>query len=151
MKHRRTQGSGYVTYDARRGRWRATWQADGRSHTRYFREEAEACAHLEASAPVVARVGADRFWARVDTRGVCWPWTGSRSLGGYGRVLWEGKYWQASRLAYVLTHGAIADDLYICHTCDNPICCNPAHLWAGTPSENTRDSVRKGRWGRRRR
>jgi hypothetical protein len=89
-----------------------------------------------------------RFWGRVDKSAgpdACWPWTGSRRGGGYGRVTVNGRSTSASRVAYELTHGTIPDGKHVCHTCDNPPCCNPAHLWVGTPADNTRDMLSKGR------
>ncbi len=83
------------------------------------------------------------FWAKVDVRGPedCWPWTASARKGGYGR------FWSAPapRYAWELVNGPMPLDRLACHTCDNPPCCNPAHIWAGTPSENTRDAVKKQR------
>ena len=89
-----------------------------------------------------------RFWEKV-TRGdesECWEWTGFRKPEGYGVfLLKKGRYATASRFAWELTHGPIPDGLCICHTCDNPPCCNPAHLWLGTRADNNRDKTEKGR------
>lgn len=51
----------------------------------------------------------------------------------------------ASRVAYMIAHGEIDDDLLCCHTCDNPSCVNPDHLFLGTANDNLQDMIRKGR------
>lgn len=89
-----------------------------------------------------------RFWRDVDKRGPdeCWPWKRSTMRGGYGRFPVTSRNQQrAHRYAYELTHGPIPKDIVICHRCDNPPCCNPAHLFAGTHADNVRDRVAKGR------
>jgi hypothetical protein len=60
-------------------------------------------------------------------------------------VLATGKYAPAHRLAWELTNGPIPGGLHGCHKCDNPVCCNPSHLFLGTPKDNADDKVRKGR------
>jgi hypothetical protein len=87
-----------------------------------------------------------RFWAKVERRGFndCWPWLGCTTATGYGVTSLAGRTVTAHRKAYVLAHGA-TDAACICHTCDNPPCCNPAHLWAGSVLENMRDKIGKGR------
>ena len=91
------------------------------------------------------------FWDRVDKSGgeiACWPWLGQtmKSRGGYGRLVINGKHVGAHRIALILSKGdPDRPDLFACHTCDNPICCNPAHLWWGTNMENVQDSIIKGR------
>ena len=90
----------------------------------------------------------DRLWSRVDTGGEdveCWEWTGARSPAGYGRIKGDNGTLQAHRVAYELTHGPIPDGLFVMHSCDNPPCCNPAHLSVGTNADNVHDSMRKGR------
>jgi hypothetical protein len=98
--------------------------------------------------PAVSRKSIDRFWARVAQSDACWIWTGARLPNGYGRVTQQGKQVYTHRLAWELTHGPIPDGLVVCHSCDNPPCCNPAHLWLGTPADNVHDRDAKGR-GRR--
>lgn len=91
----------------------------------------------------------ERFWVKVDRRGddECWPWTACRSQKGYGRFRFNGNQTNAHRVAFILTRGPIADALLVCHRCDNPICCNPAHLFLGSNADNMADMVRKGRSG----
>lgn len=88
----------------------------------------------------------DRFWDRVVIAGPddCWEWQGSRNRG-YGLLGSHGLSLRANRVAYVLGHGPIPDGFMVMHSCDNPPCCNPAHLSLGTGADNTADAVAKGR------
>lgn len=90
-----------------------------------------------------------RFWSKVDQRApeACWPWRASRSINGYGRILLNGKLEVAPRIAWAITHGEDPGPYDVCHSCDNPACCNPAHLWRGTRQQNLRDMVKKRRHG----
>jgi len=72
-----------------------------------------------------------------------WPW--SKDQKGYGALYINGTKIQAHRAAYRLHVGKIPRGMLICHKCDNPKCINPKHLFAGTPSDNLRDCVKKGR------
>ena len=77
----------------------------------------------------------DRFWSRVDRSGDCWEWRGTRFANGYG-AFWDGrKTRKAHRIMYELVHGPL-DDKLVRHSCDNPPCCNPAHLLKGTHADN---------------
>lgn len=91
-----------------------------------------------------------RFWAQVEQSAPdeCWEWQGPRSLARkwhYGRFGLKKKRYPAHRIAYLLTHGEVPDDLFVCHTCDNPPCCNPQHLFLGTATDNAADRHVKGR------
>lgn len=79
----------------------------------------------------------------------CWEWVGVRNKKGYGRlhVGDRGKVKKifAHRLSYFLAFGKYDYSLHVLHTCDNPRCVNPRHLWLGTNVDNQKDSVAKGR------
>lgn len=86
------------------------------------------------------------FWSRlVRTEYGCWEWPGRRTKAGYGGVSYYKRMMGAHRLAWMLTNGPIPKGMCVCHTCDNPPCCNPDHLWLGTYKENVADCIRKGR------
>lgn len=88
-----------------------------------------------------------RFWSHVDIRGddECWEWKTSKFRGGYGQFKVNGRNIRASRLAYFIQHGVDPLDAQVCHTCDNPPCCNPSHLFLGDNADNRNDSIAKGR------
>jgi hypothetical protein len=92
------------------------------------------------------------FWEKV-RRGSseeCWEWTANRKDTGYGRFMIrrkrDGAYrsFLAHRIVFYLANGPFNESLSVMHNCDNPACCNPAHLSLGTHLENMRDCVRKG-------
>ena len=96
----------------------------------------------------------ERFWSKVNKAGDndCWNWIARwKTTGGYGMIRWgpSHKKSMAHRVAYELSVGPIPDGHVVMHLCDNPSCCNPAHLSTGTQAENLADMTEKGRrrWG----
>lgn len=87
------------------------------------------------------------FWSRVDKSGECWPWKGACTRG-YGRYGFEGRIWRTHCLVWVLENGPVPDGKIVRHRCDNPPCCNPAHLLVGTNQDNSRDAVERDRMAR---
>jgi hypothetical protein len=86
----------------------------------------------------------DDFWPKVSARDPdeCWVWmAGTRS--GYGIFTYRCKDYRAHRFVYWLIHSTWPP--VVRHTCDNPPCCNPRHLLAGTQQDNVRDRVERGR------
>jgi hypothetical protein len=81
----------------------------------------------------------------IQPNGGCWVWTGHCNALGYAEGTFARRTWILTRLVYCATQGGFNPKLDICHTCDNPSCVNPLHLWLGTRSANIRDSVDKGR------
>ena len=75
----------------------------------------------------------------------CWEWQAATARHGYGATIYKGKLIPAHRLFYLLYKGKIENGLYVCHSCDNPCCVNPEHLWLGTQKDNMKDMVKKGR------
>ena len=91
-----------------------------------------------------------RLWKHVrrGSPSECWEWTGSRDQTGYGLLKAEGnrlRTVRAHRVAWEVTFGSIPEGLWVLHHCDNPPCCNPAHLFLGTNDDNQADRIAKGR------
>ena len=82
----------------------------------------------------------------------CWNWTLRKDHGGYGRLKVQMgardlfRLEGAHRYSYQIFKGNIPSGLEVCHSCDNPSCVNPDHLWLGTHQQNMLDMHAKGRW-----
>lgn len=89
----------------------------------------------------------DKFkkYYEIDNNSDCWLWKGGTNNVGYGMIRDGIGMRTAHRVSYELHVGPIPKGKHICHSCDNPKCVNPNHLWVGTHSENMLDSWAKGR------
>lgn len=86
-----------------------------------------------------------RFWPRVNKAEGCWEWTGSLfQKTGYGQFSIGYNNYLSHRVSWWLTNGD-PEDRCVLHSCDNPKCVRPDHLFLGTFSDNTRDAIKKGR------
>ena len=93
----------------------------------------------------------DRFMSKVkvdDSTG-CWEWQRGKCKDGYGFFYANKRQQKAHRVSYQIFVQPIGDGMFICHTCDNPGCVNPCHLFQGTPKDNTQDMVNKKRFDRK--
>lgn len=86
----------------------------------------------------------ERFLSKVQKNDSCWLWKGYL-LRGYGRFFLNKKRYTAHQASFILFKGEIKKGLIVCHSCDNPSCVNPDHLWLGSHYDNAQDRMNKGR------
>ena len=97
--------------------------------------------------PALSEQQQARFWMDVDRSGgpdACWPWT--MATDPYGHVRIDGTLYLTHRVSFSIANGNGLDgDELVRHECDNPPCCNPARLVAGSYADNTMDMLVRGR------
>lgn len=88
------------------------------------------------------------IWSSIDSSGgldTCWIWLDGVDRDGYGLFNLGGRQRRVHQIMYEMMYGPIPEGHGVLHTCDNPPCCNPSHLWSGTPNANNQDMIAKTR------
>lgn len=83
------------------------------------------------------------FWRKVKRGDGCWLWQGAKTADGYGSITFRGERQYAHRLSWVIYGNVLSPDKEICHTCDNPPCIRPEHLFQDIHKVNMRDMIQK--------
>lgn len=88
------------------------------------------------------------FWSRVrmGQGHECWNWIGAKTGDGFGTLkVHKRRSSAAHRVAWALANKQEPGELLVCHSCNNPLCCNPAHLFRASRAEWMAKQVVTGR------
>lgn len=109
-----------------------------------------AASRIPRSEIIVTEKDRRRFLAKVKRTRKCWIWTGAimKSNSGYGTIGIGGVMRLAHRVAWIIKNGRVPELLLVLHSCDNPACVRPSHLWVGTQKQNIQDMINKNRGAR---
>lgn len=94
--------------------------------------------------PTLSENDLTRFWSKVDKKRGCWLWIDELDKNGYGRFSVCNYPYFAHRISFTIEKSC-PGDLNVNHTCDNPRCVNPEHLWLGTQKDGMNDKIAKNR------
>lgn len=120
-------------------------------NTRAYWEKAKYCSQACAGSANRLRIEAMRqtkaetFSKWLIKSDGCWLWSGARDKDGYGIFTYARASYRAAKVALELDGRPVPKGLYACHTCDNPPCVRPDHLYPGTPIQNSADARARGR------
>ena len=84
-------------------------------------------------------------YAEIKRKTDCWQWQKGKDKDGYALITYKGKTVRVTRLIKSLYDGEFPKEMFCCHTCDNPSCINPDHIFIGSAKENSRDREKKHR------
>lgn len=119
----------------------------GRDYTRPSRHPSRFCSRRCQNIVIRPRgtPATSRFWQYVKKGDGCWEWQGNTAIGGYGGIKEGTRTIRAHRLSWEIHFGPIPAGMLVCHSCDNPPCVRPDHLFLGTHTDNMRDARAKNR------
>lgn len=133
------QHCGEVFYRDKRNTWAYWAKAKFCSRTCSAQKGAE---EYRRAVPTLA----DAFYRKVISAGPddCWDWSGCKDKDGYPLLTFRKKQMRATRVAVIISGREMPDGFHACHDCGNQSCCNPSHIYAGTPKQNSDDKKKHG-------